>query len=97
MERTQVKLALDYIESHLKDEIDNKTLAQITGYSEYHFIRLFRKFVSLTPANYIRKRRISEIVRRIGEISQPMSDVAFEYGFNSNLQKYNFSFCSGIN
>ena len=88
MERTQVKLALDYIESHLKDEIDNKTLAQITGYSEYHFIRLFRKFVSLTPANYIRKRRISEIVRRIGEISQPMSDVAFEYGFNS---KENFT------
>lgn len=61
MERMQIRLALDYIEEHLKDELDNKILAQISGYSEYHFIRVFRKHIHLTPADYIRKRRISEI------------------------------------
>ena len=88
MERMQIRLALDYIEEHLKDELDNKILAQISGYSEYHFIRIFRKHIHLTPADYIRKRRISEIVRRIGEKNRSISAIAFEYGFNS---KENFT------
>ena len=88
MERTQIKLVIDYIEEHLKEQLDNKTLSRIASYSEYHFIRVFRKYVRLTPADYIRKRRISEIVCRIGEKKRPMSDIAFEYGFNS---KENFT------
>ncbi len=88
MERTQIKLVIDYIESHLKEELDNKTLAQISSYSEYHFIRVFRKYIHLTPADYIRKRRISEVVKHIGEQNRSMSDIAFEYGFNS---KENFT------
>ena len=92
MIQTHMKRVLDYIEEHLKDDrqgvLDNATLAQIAGYSEYHFLRLFRQVVRLTPADYIRKRRISEIVRHIGESTRPMSDIAFEYGFNS---KENFT------
>lgn len=88
MERIQVQLVLNYIEEHLKDELNNERLARISGYSEYHFIRVFRKHIHLTPADYIRKRRISEIVLRIGDQNRPISDIAFEYGFNS---KENFT------
>lgn len=83
MEKTHIKHVLDYIEMHIKDELNNSKLAQIAGYSEYHFLRIFHKNVHLTPADYIRKRRISEIVRRIGIENRPISDIAFEYGFNS--------------
>ena len=88
MESTQIRLAIDYIEEHLKEDLDNKTLAKIAGYSEYHFLRVFRKYVCLTPADYIRKRRISEVVRHIGEQGCSISEIAFEYGFNS---KENFT------
>ncbi len=92
MNRTHLLRVLDYIELHLKEErqgvLDNKTLAGIAGYSEYHFLRIFRKYVKLTPADYIRKRRISEIIRRICEVDGPIADIAFEYGFNS---KENFT------
>lgn len=88
MERKRLTIVLNYIEEHLKDELNIKTLAHISGYSEYHFIRVFRRHIHLTPADYIRKRRISEIVKRIGETSRPISDIAFEYGFNS---KENFT------
>lgn len=87
MERIYIQRVLNYIEEHLKEELDNTMLAQIAGYSEYHFLRIFRKNIGLTPADYIRKRRISEIVCRIGE-ERPISDIAFEYGFNS---KENFT------
>lgn len=88
MELTHIQHVIDYIEAHLKEELDNKLLAEIAGYSEFHFLRLFRETVRLTPADYIRKRRISEIVRHIGNEKRPMSDIAFEYGFNS---KENFT------
>ena len=81
--RTVIGKALDYIEENLKNEISISDLAKLNGYSEYHFLRIFRDSLGLTPADYIRKRRISEIVRRIGAESRPISDIAFEYGFNS--------------
>ncbi len=88
MEPTHIRRVIDYIEEHLKDELDNKLLAETAGYSEFHFLRLFREIVGLTPADYIRKRRISEIVRHIGSEKRPICDIAFEYGFNS---KENFT------
>jgi AraC family transcriptional regulator len=88
MEQEHIQRAIEYIESNLKYDLNNAILAKITGYSEYHFIRLFRKYVHLTPADYIRKRRISEIVRHIGDEKRPISDIAFEFGFNS---KENFT------
>ena len=78
----QIRKVLNYIEEHLKDDrqgvLDNATLAQVAGYSEFHFLRIFRETVRLTPADYIRKRRISEIVKRIGDGCRPISDIAFE-------------------
>lgn len=92
MEHKQLKSVIAYIEEHLKDErrgvLDNETLARVAGYSEFYFIRLFSSYVRCTPAEYIRKRRISEIVRHIASDSRPISDIAFEYGFNS---KENFT------
>lgn len=88
MEREHIGRVVDYIEEHLKEELDNRLLADIAGYSEFHFLRLFRGCVGLTPADYVRKRRISEIVRRIGLDKRPICDIAFEYGFNS---KENFT------
>ena len=89
---SRIRCVLNYIEEHLKDDhqgvLDNATLARIAGYSEFHFLRLFRTVVHLTPADYIRKRRLSEIVHCIGNSNRPLSDIAFEYGFNS---KENFT------
>lgn len=83
-----ISRALDYIEENLSQELDNALLARIAGYSEYHFLRIFKDTVKLTPADYIRKRRLTEIVRRMADEDRPASDIAFAYGFNS---KENFS------
>lgn len=74
---------IDYIEDNLQCNLSNTELAGIAGYSEYHFLRIFKDIVHLTPADYIRKRRITEIVRCMEKMERPISDIAFEYGFNS--------------
>lgn len=57
--------ALNYIESHLNDEIDLLTLAKEAGYSLYHFQRVFKGAVGDSIKEYIRKRRITEAAKEI--------------------------------
>jgi AraC family transcriptional regulator len=49
---------------------------------------LFKQSIGFTPADYIRKRRLSEIARAIDDSARPVSEIAFAYGFNS---KENFT------
>ncbi len=90
MSQVYMQNVLDYIEKHLGDDsaLNNAVLANIAGYSEYHFLRLFRDTVGHTPADYIRKRRLSEIAKRIVCTDKPISEIAFAFGFNS---KENFT------
>ncbi len=81
--REHIEKVIDYIEENLQCEISLVDCARISGYSPYHFLRVFRAVVGLTPADYIRKRRISEISREIMQGNQWISSVAFRYGFNS--------------
>ena len=48
---------LAYIEANLTAELPLAALARVAGYSEYHFLRVFKEVCRLTPADYIRKRR----------------------------------------
>ena len=81
--QANIQRALDLIETNLKHDFHLADLARAVGYSPYHFLRLFKKTVGLTPADYIRKRRLTEIVRHMTRETRPISDIAFEYGFNS--------------
>lgn len=74
---------IDYIENNLTANLQNADLARISCYSEYHFLRLFKYATGLTPADYIRKRRLSEIAKEIVNGNEYISELAFRYGFNS--------------
>ncbi|CDR30783.1 Multiple antibiotic resistance protein marA [Acholeplasma oculi] len=86
--KEHITKTIDYIEQNLTNEIDLTTCAKTCGYSEYHFLRVFKEVTGLTPADYIRKRRLSEIAKRISSDAEPISEIAFLYGFNS---KENFT------
>ena len=85
---THIENALAFIEENLKNDFILADVAKAAGYSEYHFLRIFKQVTRLTPADYIRKRRLSEIARELYGSTRPVSDIAFEYGFNS---KENFT------
>lgn len=85
--RTHIMRAINHIENNLKIEITLAECALVSGYSDYHFIRVFKEATGLTPADYIRKRRLTEIIKHMRQ-DTPVSVTAFEYGFNS---KENFT------
>jgi len=58
--REHVIQAIIYIEDSLKNDIRLSDCARAAGYSDCHFIRVFKEATGLTPAEYIRKLRLTE-------------------------------------
>lgn len=81
--RTSVQAIIDLIEQRLYEEIDTETLAAHAGYSYYHFQRIFTDAIGMSPAVYIRRRRLTEVVRRMYCDDRPIYEIAFACGFNS--------------
>lgn len=79
---------LDYIEENLYEDLNLAGLAAAAGYSKYHFLRIFKKELHMTPAEYIRKRRITESVRELSDPNDSISRIGYRHGFNS---KENFT------
>lgn len=79
----QIEKVIEYMEENLKYDIDLMSCAKVSGYSMYHFLRVFKYVTGLTPSDYIRKRRLSEIAKKIVNGNEYISDFAFQYGFNS--------------
>lgn len=73
----------DYVETHLDEEITLADLARTSLFSPWYSHRLFAQFTGLTPADYIRKLRLSKSALKLRDETCRIADVAFELGFKS--------------
>lgn len=73
----------DYIETHMEKEITMADLAGVSLFSPWHSYRLFREYTKLTPAEYIRKIRLSKSALRLKQEECRVIDVAYDMGFSS--------------
>lgn len=74
---------LDYIESHLDDDILYDEVAKIACCSMHQFGRVFSYIVGISLSEYIRRRRLtlSALDLQCGNVK--VIDVAMKYGYNS--------------
>lgn len=73
----------DYIENYLFENITLADLSRASLFSPWYSYRLFVKQVGLTPADYIRRLRLSKSALRLRDEPCKIADVAFEMGFGS--------------
>lgn len=73
----------DYINDHLNENITLADLSKVSLFSPWYSYRLFTQQVRLTPADYIRKLRLSRSALKLRDSSCKITDVAFEMGFGS--------------
>lgn len=73
----------EYIEAHLSEEITPAALAQVSLFSPWYSYRLFREHTGLTPADYIRRLRLSRSALRLRDEGCRITDAAFDLGFGS--------------
>ena len=56
----EIEAACSYIERHLEDDLSIASLAAYAGYIEYYFSKKFKRELGMTPAEYIRKKRLAK-------------------------------------
>lgn len=84
----KIRLILSYIEEHYEEAIPVQTLASLCGFSEYHFMRFFKKCIGQTVTGYINSYRVSTASRLLMETDQPITEIALSSGFN-NISYFN--------
>lgn len=73
----------DYIEEHLEADITLTELSAVSLFSPWHSYRLFKELLGITPAEYIRRLRLSRSAMRLKEEQCLVTEAAFDCGFNS--------------
>jgi AraC family transcriptional regulator len=73
---------MDYIETHLTEEISGKDISKIAGLSDYHFKRMFSYMAGMSLNEYIKNRRLSVANVEMANGAK-VTDIAYKYGYQS--------------
>lgn len=84
----KIKLVLNYINDHYSEDISINTLADLCQYSEYHFMRFFKKHIGLTCIQYINNLRLEKSSLLLTSTNNAIMDISLEVGFD-NLSYFN--------
>jgi AraC family transcriptional regulator len=89
--RRGIRDALSFIEDHYGERISLAKMAMVAGMSKYHFLRMFRLELGLTPYQYLLNSRLRRVASRLANTSDPVSFIAWENGFR-DLSTFNGHF-----
>lgn len=77
----KLTLVTDYINAHLHEELTLTKIAAIAQISPYHFLRLFKHSMGVTPHQYILQSRIDKAKYLLRSSDLSIADIAFKVGF----------------
>ena len=89
--RAMIQKSLDYIEDNLRTKITAAELAEMAGFSLFHYYRLFQQATGMPVMQYILRRRLLHGIYAIKEGSSKI-DAALSYGFDTYAGFYK-AFC----
>ena len=84
----KIKLILNYIEKHYNKNITITQLSNLCGYSDYHFMRFFKKHVGISCIQYINNLRLENASNLLTSTNKSILDICLEVGFD-NLSYFN--------
>ncbi len=81
--RKDIEKCIDFIEEHIKEDITIEEIASHSGYSLYHFCRVFSLCTGMSVMEYIRGRRLSLAATELFK-GRKIIDIALDYGFETH-------------
>ena len=73
----------NYITEHCTEDLDLETVANRTGYSKYHFSRLFKQFTNVNFYKFLNQKRVENAARLLINPKIPITEVSLASGFSS--------------
>jgi AraC-like DNA-binding protein len=77
-----IKETIDYINSHITEEISVQKLSGQIGYNPDYLCRIFKSITGFSLQHYIKARQIS-LAKKLLREGRPAYDVCFMTGFNN--------------
>lgn len=87
----KMSTVLEYIDAHLREELNLGELAALAALSKYHFLRSFKQECGMTPHQYILGRRLRAAALALRATNTPVSHIALDLGFG-DLSTFNHAF-----
>ncbi|WP_042473209.1 helix-turn-helix transcriptional regulator [Bacillus ndiopicus] len=78
-----IQKTITWVESHLHEQISANDIDEVTGFSKYHFHRIFQSSVGMSVSEYIRMRRLTNAASTLLNTDERIIDLAFYYQFES--------------
>ena len=75
--------AIEYIEENLTEDITLADISKAVNLSAFHFQRAFTLLTGMSPAEYLRKRRLSQAGSELAKGDGKVIDIALKYGYDS--------------
>lgn len=79
--RPTISRVRDYMRGNLAERISLSDLAQIAGYSRYHFVRAFRESTGLPPYAFLLNERLRAAKHLLQHSDAPIAEIAQKSGF----------------
>lgn len=78
-----ISRAINYIESHITEELTITDIAKQAIISPYYFQKGFSMLCGFTVGEYIKKRRLTLAGSELISTNRKIIDIALEYGYDS--------------
>lgn len=79
----QLDAVTDYIYAHLDDDLSLDRLADVSGFSPYHWHRIYRAVRGETAAQTVRRLRLERAAAMLAQNAWPLERIARRAGFTS--------------
>jgi AraC-like DNA-binding protein len=84
----KIKLTLNFIKENYTEQLTIKEIAEQLNFSEYHFMRFFKKHIGMTCIEYINNYRLDIAAKFLSTSNRSIMEVALDVGFN-NISYFN--------
>ena len=75
--------AIEYMEKNLTEDITLADISKSVNLSSFHFHCAFTLLTGMSPAEYLRKRRLSQAGSELVKGDGKVIDIALKYGYDS--------------
>ena len=81
--KSVIEKLVDYIETHIDEDLSLDKIANELNYSKFYIARIFTEKTKCTVYKYIQGRRLTVAAQKLVETEQPIVEIAYEAHYDS--------------
>jgi AraC family transcriptional regulator len=80
----RIQRVIDYVCSHLEEDLSVDRLSEVAGFSKFHFHRQFTAHAGRSVAQFVRLTRLKRAAYQLAfDVNRSLIDIAFDAGFSA--------------